>query len=162
MEPTTNSQHVQPSPSSQTSNPAAAGSVVGTPRWVRRVLIVASGVCAFALVGSIISPSWSEASDAGIIRVDGGGRNARPRSMPIVEPGDLIGMLDGREFRILIHHAEPSPRYTICAPDGRVLREELEAEDVYREFPTLDLQRLYLDPPLNDGTGPLMLMYPLD
>lgn len=82
--------------------------------------------------------------------------------MPIVEPGDLIGMLEGREFRILIHHAEASPRYTICTPDGRVLREDLEAEDVYREFPTLDLQRLYLDPPSNDGTGPLMLMYPLD
>lgn len=164
MDPTRNSPREERSPTVQTPDSAAAVSPVGTPRWVRRVLIIASGICAFALVGSIISPSWSEASDGGIIRVDGGGSGggARPRSMPMVEPPDLIGTLEGREFRILIHHAEASPRYTICTADGRVLREGLEAGDVYREFPTLDLKRLHLDPPSCEKTGPLMLMYPLD
>lgn len=138
------------------------GAAVLRPRWLRRVLLVASGVCAFALVGSLISPSWSNAGDDRVIRVNGGGSGVRQRSIPLVQGPNLIGTLEGNEYRILIHHADDAPRYSVCAPDGRVLRDHLLAEDVYREFPTLDLKRLRLDPPLDSTSGPLMLVYPLD
>lgn len=82
--------------------------------------------------------------------------------MPIVAPATLIGTLEGREYRILIHHADGEPRYTVCSSDGRVLREDLLADDVYREFPDLDLRRLHFDPPSDGKSGPLMLVYPLD
>lgn len=151
-----------PHPTGPAPSRTRHSSETGTPRWIRRTLLIAGGVCVFALVGSIISPSWSEAGDGARMKVDGGGGAARPRSMPIVAPATLIGTLEGREYRILIHHAEGEPRYTVCSPDGRVLREDLLADDIYREFPDLDLRRLHLDPPNRDGSGPLMLIYPLD
>lgn len=83
--------------------------------------------------------------------------------MPVAESNTLIGTLECREYRILIHHADPVPLYTVCTPDGRILRENLQADDVYREFPTIDLKRLYLDPSAGeDNSSPLMLVYPTD
>jgi len=148
----------------------AAHAGAAPPRWLRRALLVAGGICAFALVGSIINPDWSRAGGDGgtrAVRVYGGGSGgAGPgaaRTMPIVEADGLIGTLECREYRILIHHGNPMPLYTVCTPEGRVLRENLEAEDVYREFPTIDLKRLHLEPSeRSTGQGPLMLVYPLD
>jgi hypothetical protein len=148
----------------------ATHTAASTPRWLRRALLVAGGVCAFALVGSLINPDWSRAGGvdgARAVRVHGGGSGATgpgaARAMPIVEADGLIGTLECREYRILIHHADPMPLYTVCTPDGRVLRENLQADDVYREFPTVDLKRLHLEPSSRDaGQGPLMLVYPLD
>jgi len=138
-----------------------------SPRWLRRVLLVAGGVCAFALVGSLINPDWSQAGEvdeARFPRVSSGGTGlGAGRSMPIVEASSLLGTLECREYRVLIHAADPVPLYTVCSPDGRVLRENMEAGDVYREFPTIDLEKLRFEPKTGEqNSGALMLMYPLD
>jgi len=141
-----------------------------SPRWLRRLLLVAGGICAFALVGSLINPDWSQAGEDDELRSPRVSRGAsgRPdlgagRSMPIVEASLLLGTLECREYRILIHHADPVPLYTVCSPDGRVLRENMEAGDVYREFPTIDLERLRFEPTTGEkNSGALMLVYPLD
>ncbi len=139
-------------------------------RWLRRTLVIAAGVCAFALVGSLFNPEWSQAGDEDrgpLPRVHGGGSGAAGPGaagrLPVADTSSLLGMLECREYRILIHHGEEGARYTVCAPDGRVIREHLAADEVYREFPTLDLRRLRVDPPAGNGdTGALMLVYPLD
>lgn len=139
------------------------------PKWLRRSLVIAGGVCVFALVGSLANPDWSLAGDErhGHVRITGGGSAGAAagaqHAMPVVEAGSLIGTLECREYRILIKHADPAPLYTVCTLDGRVLMENLEAEDMYREFPTIDMKRLYVDPPVgSDRSGPLMLVYPTD
>jgi hypothetical protein len=149
------------------TSPAQTGTAA--PKWLRRTLVIAGGVCAFALVGSMINPEWSSASDdwRRPVRITGGGSaSAGPGAAgrtPIAEPRSLIGTLESREFRILIHHGDPVPLYTVCMPDGRVLRANLEAGDVYREFPGINLERMLFDPTTGEGTtGPLMLVYPLD
>ncbi len=131
------------------------------PLWLRRALMIAGGVCVFALVGSLITPQTSDARDD--LRLYAGGAAAgHGRTMPVYTPEDSLGTLESREYVVHIRHALPAPLYTVCTPDGRVLRADMQADEVYREFPTLDLERLRFDPGRENDTGALMLMYPLD
>jgi hypothetical protein len=69
-------------------------------------------------------------------------------------PGALIGTLEGAEHRVLCHASPAGPRYSVFTLDGRLLRADLPADAVYREFPGLDLENMRLEQP----NRPLMLM----
>ena len=138
--------------------------------------MVGAAGCGFALLGSLINPSPSQAHDderiAAIgVSAGGAGGGSAARNMPkagagnvpVVKPALLIGMLESPEYLVLIQHADPTPRYTVCTPAGRILREDLDADDVYREFPMLDLRQFRLDPAADlQSSGPLMLAWPAD
>lgn len=142
---------------------AATPTRTGSPRWIRRSLLVGAGALLFVVVGSVIDPLRSEAQVEGAERaglVTGASDEAWPRgllSMPA-----LIGVLESPDFRILIHAGDPDPLYTVCTPAGRVLAAELRADEVYREFPMIDPTKLRVDPPDTRDEGPLMLAWPMD
>jgi hypothetical protein len=76
----------------------------------------------------------------------------------------LVGMLEAKNFLVLIHAAPEQARYSVFALDGRLLKGDMLADDVYREFPDLDLKSLRLDPPAgseHQTQGPLMLAEPV-
>jgi hypothetical protein len=87
----------------------------------------------------------------------------------------VLGHLVSAEYRVWIYAERAGgagsleqtlqPRYTVCSLDGRVLSDDLAADDMYREFPTLDISGMIL--PVegsgdDDGleSGPLMLVEP--
>lgn len=75
----------------------------------------------------------------------------------------LVGMLETKNFLVLIHAAPDAPRYSVFALSGELIKGDMLADDVYREFPTLDLKSLRLEPAPQDpqtSTGPLMMADP--
>lgn len=76
----------------------------------------------------------------------------------------LVGMLEAKNYLVLIHAGASEPMYSVFGLDGRLLKGDMPADDVYREFPDLDLKTLRLDPPATgqaSETGPLMLAEPV-
>jgi hypothetical protein len=65
----------------------------------------------------------------------------------------LLGSLEGREHIVKCWATPDGPRYSVYALDGRLIQDELPADEVYRGFPDVDLTNLRADPP--EG-GPLM------
>lgn len=147
--------------------PLARGRVV-----LKRLLTVAAGFGVFVLVASVVDPQSSPASPGDMVvnvphlgtdRQQAVEQRLLARRHPMNWP--TLGLLEGPEYLTLIHSSPDGPRYTICALNGRVLLEDLPADDVYRAFPTLDLAGMRLDPAdppgahLPDG-GALMLADP--
>lgn len=136
-----------------------------------RIGLVAAAMAVFVGVASVIKPPPQNASainpaprgsdQAG--RSSGAGRGA-DRALPAPLSGlahpqgwKLIGMLESAEHRVLCYASPNGPRYTICALDGRVLQADLPADEVYRAFPSIDLETMRDDPSGTRGSSPLML-----
>lgn len=83
-------------------------------------------------------------------------RQAAPsaRSGP-VEIGELVG----REFTLRVFSTPEGPRYTVIDRDGHALAQLLEADEIYRRFPDLNVRSLQLrgDDASDLIGGPLML-----
>ena len=60
--------------------------------------------------------------------------------------GLLLGEMVGRENRIWVYGEGAEVRYTVCTLQGDVLMADMEADEVYRLFPHLDLMGMHLDP----------------
>ena len=63
----------------------------------------------------------------------------------------LIGTVEGREHMLRCWATADGPRYSVHTLDGRLIQDELPADEVYRGFPDLDLSNLRADPPLEGG-----------
>lgn len=68
--------------------------------------------------------------------------------------GPLLGELTSPAYRILVYAAADGPRYTVLDHDGQILYENLEADEVYRVVPGLDVRDLHTIAP--GGTPALM------
>ena len=55
--------------------------------------------------------------------------------------------LSGVEYWVLIYGSPDGPRYSVCSLDGRLLQADLPADEVYKAFPTLDVEGMWVDPP---------------
>lgn len=64
----------------------------------------------------------------------------------------LIGMLEGREHILKCWGTNDGPRYSVHALDGRLIQDDLPADEVYRGFPDIELPNLRVDPPTGGGT----------
>ncbi len=63
----------------------------------------------------------------------------------------LIGTLEGREHMLRCWATPDGPRYSVHTLNGRLIQDELPADEVYRGFPDLDLSNLRADPPSDRG-----------
>ena len=76
-----------------------------------------------------------------------------------------LGLMEGAEYYVLIYGSPEGPRYTVCTLSGRTLQSDLPADDVYRAFPTVDVEGMRLEPAVlptaPDGPA-LMLADPQD
>lgn len=82
----------------------------------------------FITVARLIVPQSSQAADG-----------PDPSPMVAATPtGHDMGSFVGREFVVRVFATPMGPRYTVCRPDGTVLRENLDGAALAATFPTLD------------------------
>jgi len=68
-----------------------------------------------------------------------------------------LGLIEGVEHYVLIHGSPAGPRYTVCSLGGQILQADLPGDEVYRAFPSVDVEGMRLEPaPMPDGP---MLMH---
>ncbi len=113
---------------------------LGPPRFTK-IFGVFAAACAFLAIASMIKPDNSRASDI----------------VPSMEPVQsapatndqgwpLLGEIVGVETRVWIYGSPEGPRYTITTHDGWVMMQDLLADEVYRNFPDLDVENMLLEP----------------
>jgi hypothetical protein len=139
-------------------------------RLLRRLGVAAVGAGAFVLVASVVDPQLSPAKTPEAMNMppvlSSEDREHVERMLAArahAKGWRLLGVLEGIDYYTLAYASPDGPRYTVCALDGRLLLADLPAGEVYRAFPTLDLENLRLDPadlPLAPEGGPLMLADP--
>ncbi|MBX3356912.1 MAG: hypothetical protein KF745_00640 [Phycisphaeraceae bacterium] len=128
------------------------------PRSVNRIVAIAVAVMVFAAISSVIRPSDSSADPLHA-------RTPKPTLGPapaVFKAPDrdalgnmLIGQLTSADHLVLAYATREGPRYTVCALDGTVLESNLMADDVYRVFPSLNIENMVLDP--DEGSQPVMM-----
>lgn len=117
-----------------------------------RMLVVGLMSGGFVWLAIEFDPVQSSAQ----FRVQGGEAGGRPIR------GKLLGSLVGNAYTIRIHASTDGPLYSVWdTRSGRLLAEDLPADDVYRHFPDLDPRALHLGPDGAPGDaadllGPLM------
>lgn len=145
-------------------------------RLLRRLATVVAGVGVFAVASSVIEPRPSSARDLnadgpqppswGQAAVDNYDPATRERvQKKLVEAKHpqgwpVLGLLEGVEYYVVIHGSPEGPRYTVCSLQGRVLQADLPKDDVYRAFPTLDVEGMRLEPAAVPDGPALMLADP--
>ena len=115
------------------SSPAAAVRPVKSPSRFARYAGYAAAWVAIITVGRLVVPQSSRAAEGttpGAIRVGGAPAPG--------EPGVDVGSLVGHEYVVRVRATADGARYTVCRPNGTVLREGLDAHTLAEAFPTLD------------------------
>ncbi len=137
-----------------------------------RVLFGFGVLGTIALVASVFGPRFSAATPATPARPVGGSGGpvaasieARPLTPakptpPITDSAGhpLLGSLVGGPYGVWIYSSPDGPLYTVVSQSGKVLREGMNVDEVYRAFPDLPIDRMRLMP-AGDGTK-LMLADP--
>jgi hypothetical protein len=125
----------------------------GLWRRSRRVLAVLGAAALFFGVASVIKP---DPRGAGAVvnqpQTITGATAAANTDHP--KGWKLIGTLEGREHILKCWATSDGPRYSVHAPDGRVIQDDLPADEVYRGFPDIDLLNLRADPPTSPTSAP--------
>jgi hypothetical protein len=142
------------------------------PRPIARGIAVLIAIVVYAAVSSIARPGRSSAEPPGVkvtptyqLPSIGASRGSQKAAGVAQAPATnargerLLGQLIGGERLVWIYAGPQGPRYTVATPDGRILQEDLAADDVYRSFPELDIPNMRLEPRPDSGeptSGPLM------
>lgn len=145
-------------------------------RIIKRVIALGAGLAVFLFAASVVDPRQSPAADplSPPMARTAAGKNTEPtrdevqrgllaRKHPLGWP--VLGLIEGVEYYLVIHGSSEGPRYTVCTLTGRVLQADLPADDVYRAFPTVDVEGMRLEPaalPLTPDGPALMLVDPRD
>lgn len=136
---------------------------------VRRLVILAGGVVTFLLVASVVQPLKSSAvPDSSSAAVRSAINPSDPaevvRALVQLKHPDgwpLVGVLVGRYEMVLMHASPDGPRYSVFSHQGQLMQADMQADEVYRSFPNLDIKGLRLEPAQNDrGSTPIMLVVP--
>ncbi len=145
---------------------------------LQRVIAVVAGVAIFSFIASTLRPGSSAASEkatrhhAANLTAGGAGGTGNARRATDAEhfsrletggraapahPRGLkpLGNMLGRDYLTWIYASPDGPRFTICRPDGDILAEDLTADEVYAQFPDLDIKGM--GTPADAEIGPLML-----
>ncbi len=125
---------------------------------LRRAGAVALCLGVLVTVAAMHDPAPSEAAPT----LSGAARGqtlAPPDPNPLdVDPplGPYVGEMISGAFRIEVFAGADGPRYTVRTTDGRLLHRGLEADEVYRTVPGLELRDL-LSISGESSTSPMML-----
>lgn len=144
----------------QSQHPSA---LPGNRRVVlRRLLMLVGAAFTFAVISSVIQPGASQAEplavDPNDERITAVGTQLARLPHPAGWP--CLGLLRGTNQLVVIHAGPEGPRYSVYSLRGRLISADLAPDEVYREFPDLDVEGLRLEPSTQDG--PLMLYLPRD
>jgi hypothetical protein len=132
----------------------------GLPPVATRVLMVFALLLVFVVVGSALDPRESKAA----------ARRFAPRAAP-PQPaasaaadettgGRPLGSLRGASYCVLITSGPDGPLYTVSSLDGNILASDLTQDEVWQNFPGLDIDRLTAE---SEATGigePVMYVDP--
>lgn len=129
---------------------------------LRRLLLVVGGAFTFAVIASVIQPGASTATPANLAHGDGHLADVSKKlaQLPHPEGWPCLGLLRGTNQLVVIHGSPEGPRYSVYTLSGRMISADLAADEIYREFPDLDIEGLRLEP--GEDHGPLMLYMPRD
>lgn len=147
-------------------------SLVKVPPAILRLMMVVAGFALWFGASTILQPRQSAASPprrpgAGAVMPptptpQAGAPAALPAGAAVNPPATdkfgrkLLGSLVGSTWNVWIYSDASGPLYTVADSAGRVLAEGLAADDVYRQFPDLPVDRMRLAP----ADGALMLAEP--
>ncbi len=127
------------------------------PLVLVRGLAVLGFVAVFVAASSLFRPHDSSAEDlprngAGLgARVGGLGRSgARIERLTPTTKWAYAGALVGVNYTLEVYLTPSGARYTVRNADGAVLAERLTDDDLYREFPDLDINTMRADAPTSD------------
>ncbi len=99
---------------------------------------------AFAIIGALfvwLAAEFDPVQSSAHLR-GGASRGASAGAKP--ERGKLLGSLVGAKYTIRIHASPRGPLYGVWdTRSGRALAEDLWADEVYRDFPDLDVRALH-------------------
>jgi hypothetical protein len=170
MAPTSPSHAAAPPPARDPGTERLFG--MDLPRPIARGIAVLIAVVVYAAVSSIARPGRSSAEPPGVkvtptyqMPVISAARDGQKAVGAAQAPATnsrgerLLGQLIGGERLVWIYAGHDGARYTVATRDGRILQEDLAADDVYRSFPELDIPNMRLEPrpdPAAPFSGPLM------
>lgn len=126
----------------------------GLRRRGKRVLLVLGAAALFIGAASVFKPEpqGARASTNTNPHTTALMRAALP-TLPLHPKGwKLLGTLEGREHILKCWGTNDGPRYSVHALDGRLIQDDLPADEVYRGFPDIELPNLRVDPAA-DGAG---------
>lgn len=142
----------------------ATSTVVGwRPGRARRATGSIGRLAAFGLIGALfvwLAAEFDPVQSSAHLRAGAGtaGVGAKPVR------GKLLGSLVGAKYTIRIHASPRGALYGVWdTRSGRALAEDLWADEVYREFPDLDLRALHAaadEAGAEELIGPLMTAEP--
>lgn len=135
----------------------------GLLRRGKRALLVLGAAALFIGAASVFKPEPQGAragqptptsnaanaeSDALVARL-----KERKDANPHPKGWKLLGTLEGREHILKCWGTNDGPRYSVHALDGRLIQDDLPADEVYRGFPDIELPNLRVDPPTNGASA---------
>ncbi len=118
-------------------------------RRSRRFIVVLGAAALFIGASSFIKPG-PQGAHAGIERIAPASHDQHaPRPAQDQHPRGwkLLGILEGREHIVKCWATNDGPRYSVHSLDGRLIQDDLPADEVYRGFPDIELENLRADPP---------------
>ncbi len=124
----------------------------GLLRRGKRVLLVLGAAALFIGAASVIKPEPQGARANTNPHTQTLTRAAVPALQSHPKGWKLLGTLEGREHILKCWGTNDGPRYSVHALDGRLIQDDLPADEVYRGFPDIELPNLRVDPP-TDGAG---------
>lgn len=117
--------------------------MVRVPTPVARGLAALGFLAVFFTAASLFRPAATRAT---VTTLDPG--PAEPRAtqhLRGVKMPALIGTLVNTAYTIDVYITRSGPRYTVKDTAGRTLADMLASEDLYRQFPDLDVDHLHAD-----------------
>lgn len=132
----------------------------GLLRRGKRIAVVLGAAALFIGAASVIKPD-PQGAQAGTNPTidDPSTTRGGPRQVADHPKGwKLLGTLEGREHILKCWGTNDGPRYSVHAPDGRLIQDDLPADEVYRGFPDIELPNLRVDPPADGGSSGGMLV----
>jgi hypothetical protein len=157
---------------STASRPLAA-----LPAPVKRLLALAGAVTCFIALSAVLNPDRSlaqarmDVDRAQQLRAGGapGAQNSQPATVTdqttlpeaeairstIATSRPLIGTLTGSPYYIWVYAGRTGPVYTVANKQGRILAQELTADELYAQLPEVAVDQLHLQP--GDGKAVMMV-----
>lgn len=132
--------------------PLSQGLTKRVPLPFVRALAVLGGLAVFYTAASLFEPDPSAATPAATpsprqaLSHDSSIERLNPRTTPA-----LVGTLSGTQYTLDVYLTPSGARYTVKDLAGNVLADQITSDDLYRDFPDLDVDRMHADVP--PGTG---------
>jgi hypothetical protein len=125
------------------------------PGPVKRLLFSAAALALFLAVSAMLNPDRSLADAKAVVFPET--TAAAPGGQPIITPRasaghPLLGTLVGSPYHIWVYAGKNGPVYTVANTAGKILAQEVTAEELYEQVPGAAVDKLRLQA-LTEGTN---------